>query len=483
MGIRKCFFYQKGIGKVPFQIDFFAYFYLRFYLNFAVSRLIRLMSLKLRYIFRLTIAFISRFKLILFLGVFLGVSTFFLSKFLGSKILNKKIERIGIVGKYQVNNLPKEILGLISRGLTDFDEKGQVIPQIASDWQTDDLGKTWVIKISNKYVWQDNKEIISKDINLELSDVEIEKPDSKTLVLKLKDEFSPFPSVLTQPLFKKGLLGAGEWKVSKISLSGGYVQNLTILDKNDNKKIFKFYPTEERLKLAFKLGLIDILPEIYDPAEFKNWKILDIKQNVNENRIVTIFLNTEDKHLSEKSLRQALVYTIKKEKFEENRAISPISFKSWAYNPQVKPYRYDLPRAKEMINELPKELKKDLNIKLSTTASLLAIAEEIVSNWKEAGINAQVQVSAEIPSEFQAFLAIFDVPKDPDQYALWHSTQTATNISKFKNPRIDKLLEDGRAEMNQEERRKIYLDFQRFLVEETPAIFLYHPVIYSITRR
>ena len=53
-----------------------------------------------------------------------------------------------------------------------------------------------------------------------------------------------------------------------------------------------------------------------------------------------------------------------------------------------------------------------------------------------------------------------DIPKDPDQYSLWHSTQTSTNISHLKNARIDKLLEDGRTELDQEIRKKIYLDFR-----------------------
>ncbi len=34
-----------------------------------------------------------------------------------------------------------------------------------------------------------------------------------------------------------------------------------------------------------------------------------------------------------------------------------------------------------------------------------------------------------------------------------------------------------------EEREKIYLDFQRFLVEDAPAAFLFHPTFYTISRK
>jgi peptide/nickel transport system substrate-binding protein len=124
-----------------------------------------------------------------------------------------------------------------------------------------------------------------------------------------------------------------------------------------------------------------------------------------------------------------------------------------------------------------------MSIKLSTTPHLLSKAEKISDYWKELSIETSVSVTSTVPTEYQAFLAIVDIPKDPDQYALWHSTQVETNISKYENPRIDKLLEDGRLELDLEERRKIYLDFQRFLIEDSPATFLFHPVYYSVSRK
>ncbi|KKQ55358.1 MAG: ABC-type dipeptide transport system, periplasmic component, partial [Candidatus Woesebacteria bacterium GW2011_GWC1_38_13] len=63
------------------------------------------------------------------------------------------------------------------------------------------------------------------------------------------------------------------------------------------------------------------------------------------------------------------------------------------------------------------------------------------------------------------------------------STQSETNITKYKNLRIDKILEDGRVEQDKEKRKELYFDFQRFLIEDSPAIFLYHPVWYNIHRK
>ena len=61
------------------------------------------------------------------------------------------------------------------------------------------------------------------------------------------------------------------------------------------------------------------------------------------------------------------------------------------------------------------------------------IREAISDNWESVGIKTAVQVFSIIPSEFQVFLTIYDIPKDPDQYTIWHSTQVARNISKYSN--------------------------------------------------
>jgi peptide/nickel transport system substrate-binding protein len=434
--------------------------------------------LKIRYILRLTRAFISRFKGLIFVGIFFGILSFFFFRFVGPSFLGKKVERIGITGRFRVDNLPQNILELIGDGLTYVGKDGIVEPNLAASWETADKGKTWTFHLKEGLTWQDGKRLTSQTINYQFSDVEVEKPDQKTIIFKLKESFTPFPTVVSKPIFKKGLLGTGDWKVIKASLAGSYVQTLILQNDQKFKKVYKFYPTEERAKLAYKLGQVDTLIDVFNPQPFESWKNTIIKKEIKTNQIVTVFFNTQDKLLSEKSLRQALNYAIDKQGFNGERAISPISPNSWAYNPQVKQYNYNPQRARDLLGDL--DQKDELEIKLVSSPILLPVAEKIADYWQTVGIKTVVQVSSVIPSQFQAYLAILDIPKDPDQYSIWHSTQGATNISKFQNPRIDKLLEDGRVEVDMEERKKIYLDFQRFITEELPAAFLYHPTTYDI---
>jgi peptide/nickel transport system substrate-binding protein len=425
-----------------------------------------------RYIYRLIQAFLKKFKGVIFIGLIIGVIFFLFLIFLLPSMTSSK-QKIGLVGRYTVDNLPEEISTKISNGLTKTDELGNVVPSLAKSWETTDGGKTWIFKLDENAKWQDGKKITSKDINYEFSDATIERLDDLTIKFNLDNQFSAFPVILTKPIFKKGLLGTGEWEVKKAELAGGYVQNITLINKEKNKIIYKFYPTEERLILGFKLGEVDIIKSLQDTTEFEKWKIVEVENEVGYYSFVGIFLNTENEKLSEKAVRQALTYAIDKSTYGQ-RALGPISPFSWSYNPQVKQYTKDLEKVDEA---------KELSVKLSTLPNLLKTAEKIAEEWRNIGMTVEIEVVTSVPQDYEAFLATVDIPKDPDQYSLWHSTQTGTNISRFKNPRIDKLLEDGRTELDQEARKKIYLDFQRFLVEDVPAIFLYHPTFYTVTRK
>lgn len=436
-----------------------------------------------RYIARLLVAFLLRFRYIILLGLLFGIVVFALFNWLLPKIFSQKLNRIGLVGRFHSETLPDSILSQISRGLTTLDESGTPLPGLAQSWESPDKGKTWVFHLGEDIGWQDGEKIISRDIKYDYSDVSIETKDDHTIVFKLESPFSPFPSIVAKPVFKKGLLGNSSWRVNTVSLAGGYIQKLEIENERGNKNIYKFYPTEERAKLAYKLGEVDVLEGLFNPNPFNAWKNANVTQEVDKQKEVVLFFNTKDALLSDKSLRQALAYAINKNSLQGERALSPISPLSWAYNPQVKAYNFDKERAEELLEDLPAEQRGRLNLKLVTSPILLDVAEAVVKDWNEIGVNTSLQVSSGLPLEYQAILAILEIPKDPDQYSIWHSTQEGSNVSKYQDPRIDALLENGRIELNLEGRRTIYLDFQRFLLEDAPAVFLYHPLIYKVERK
>lgn len=434
----------------------------------------------MKFYLRLISTFVKRFKIIILLSVFLGIAFFAFLSYLLPGINIKETKRFGYTGRYTLDNLPLEISSLIGQGLVNVDQSSDSKPSLAKNWSIEDSGKKWTFELKEDIYWHDNKPLNINDINYNFSDVSITK-DKNKIVFNLNEPYVPFIVLLEKPIFKKGLLGTGDWKVNNLTIKREYLQKL-VLTHNNDKRIIKFYPTEEQTKFAFKLGEIDIIKNISTSTPFSNWGSVDIEEVIKTDRVVVIFFNTQDPVLSDKNLRLALNYAIDKSVYK-TRAISPINPESFYFNPQVKSYNFDQEKAKQLLDEVKSGISDDFTIKLISTPNLIDVADNISKMWQDIGIQTDVLTSSVIPSDYQAFITIFDIPKDPDQYSLWHSTQTQTNITKYKNVRIDKLLEDGRIELNKEERKKIYLDFQRYLIEDTPAIFLFHPVWYNISRK
>ncbi len=233
--------------------------------------------------------------------------------------------------------------------------------------------------------------------------------------------------------------------------------------------------------LALKLGQIDGLNELLTKPKESEWSNMNSSEIQRTDMYVAVFYNTSNALLADKSFRQGLSYAISDKEFGQLRALSSFNPKSWAYNKTVKGYEYSEARAKDLISKATPE-DGSLTIELSTTPELLFIAESIKRDWDKVGVNAEIKVVSAPQSSFQAMIRTMSIPPDPDQYIYWHSTQS-TNFTNLQNAKTDKLLEDGRQILKNEERKLIYHDFQRFLIEEAPATFLYHPTTYTLLRK
>ncbi|HWA51871.1 MAG TPA: ABC transporter substrate-binding protein [Patescibacteria group bacterium] len=444
------------------------------------------MAKSLRYWIRLTLAFFDRFKLIFLFGIIIGIVCFVLFGIIESR-MPIAVEKIGIVGEYTSDNLPRSITDLISVGLTTVDVSGEAQSGIAQSFIASDSGKTWTFNLNKNLYWQDGSQVTSHDINYNFSDATLSKPDKYTVVFKLKTGLASFPVTLSKPIFKSGLLGTGDWKVVNLTLAGNYVDTISLENKQKQEKIFKFYPTSDAARLGYELGEINDLTNLVNPKPFDTWNVASISGQINKQQYVAVFFNNSDSLLTDKDIRQALSYAIDKSDYKNNRALGPISPFSWAYDPSVKPYDFDITHAKDLIDgsKIDPSLKKNLKITLTTIPDLLDLANKIANDWKQIGVQTTVQVLQFVPdpSQYQAYLAITNIPLDPDQYLNWHSTQTSTNITQLKDPRIDKLLEDGRLETDETKRKAIYFDFQKYLVEDAPAAFLYYPTYFNVAKK
>jgi len=437
---------------------------------------------KPRYYLRLIQAFWHKHRRVVILSFAITlISIYFFPKLISITFLRRQ-QKIGLVGRYNLSNLPYEITSLISYGLTIPLPDGSVEPGLAQSWEIRENGKIYIFAIKDDVYWQDGTKVVAQDINYNFSDVSVTVVDDKHIRFELKEPFSPFPVVVSRPVFKKSLVGLGDYQAKSIERTGQFIRKLALVPIGKENKphlVFHFYPNEEAAKTGYKLGEVDYLEDIFSPDELENWSNTKIEKTIKYDRYTAIFFNTQTEKLTDKPIRQALAYAINKR--WEPRALSSYNPDSWAFNSDVKPYELDLENAKNLIGQGEDESFIE-KISLSTIPSMLNIAEQIKSDWQELGVETEIQLIHSPGEEFEALLVSQQIPRDPDQYVLWHSTQV-TNLSKYKSPKLDKLLEDGRKTLNQDDRKGIYQDFQRFLVEDSPAVFLFYPTVYSISRR
>lgn len=404
---------------------------------------------------------------------------FFFARYIPSP---KETTRIGRVGKYTFETFPLDIQEKMAQGLVKVLDNGHVTGALASSWEVKDDGKTYVFKLKDNIKWHNGSTLSEDDITYNFKDVEVARAPG-TITFKLKEPFSPFLAAVERPLIKKHKYGTGDFRLVKAQVYSGVIQSLT-LENETERLIYKFYPTESSNIIAYNLGEIDKIEKLsYVSKEIES----DITSQIEDSSDISntqsvLFFNNNDSFLNSKSARQGLAYAIKDKSFGQERTISPIKKTSWAYNNLVKAYDFDSERAKTLFGQDVKDAK-NVKLELKTMLQYLDIAESIATSWREVlGINVEVKVVSSVTSDYQILLADFTPPKDPDQYSIWHSTQN-TNFTHFSNLKIDKLLEDGRRTSDQKLREEIYEDFQRFLLEDCPAVFLFKSNSYSVSRK
>ncbi len=443
---------------------------------------------KARFLYSFIINISKKYTLSLLSGFLLGVigsiGILRLSPILLAKWFHQT-KRIGIIGDFTPTTLPLSIQRYISRGLTQITDEGQIKPALARSWDVTDSGKIYTFYLDKEALWHSNKPLVASDVNYNIKNVSFSSPDDHILKATLGTPFSPFLTLVTKPIFQRGLLGLGPYGVDSIFLHGNTVRYVSLVPVKSpvlQNLQYRFYRTEALAVTAFKMGDIDYIEDVSDISDIKNWSSISIKEYTKDDRIVTLYFNVRQKLFTDKNIRQALAYAIPE--FTSPKTYSPIPSHSWAYSDKIKKYNFDFERSKKMLTTT-NIASSSAAVTITTFSQYLNTAQQIAKSWNDLGIKTLVKIENTVPNDYQILLSAQDSAPDPDQYALWHSTQiqTQTNITGYSNVKIDKLLEDGRLELDQGKRKKIYADFQRYLTEDVPAVFLYHPILYSIERK
>lgn len=415
------------------------------------------------------------------------------------------------------NEAEQDIDKLVFSGLTKFNEKDEILPDLAEKWEILDEGKTYKFYLKEAK-WHDGKPITADDViftfllikNKEtkspyfenLKEIEIGKIDEKTFTLSLKTPLSSFlasldililpqhllenvrPGDLSTSSFAKKPTGSGPFKIQETERNGK-LTSVTLLRNEDyfvkkpylSKFILKVYQESEDLESAFEAGRV--------------LAYLGEKQNRQNNRVTlhrytALFFNL--KHLKNKDFRKALAYSINRDEFSQEisgeKIYYPILPGDLGYK-EAEKIDYDPELAKQFFAKVknpPSSLKLLLrergNIKvveiLKKQLEVLGITIEL-----ESAFNSRFEELAQ-ERNYDLVLVGLDQKQDPDPYPFWHSNfaSSGLNFSSFQNKEVDKLLEEGRKTTNADLRRQKYEKFVEIIQAEAPAVFLYRRFYY-----
>jgi len=140
-----------------------------------------------------------------------------------------------------------------------------------------------------------------------------------------------------------------------------------------------------------------------------------------------------------------------------------------------------------------KKIKRDnkeelatLEIKLTTVQKdeNIQVAEKIRELWQAVGVKVNVEIvdltriqrDVIKPRAYEILLFGQILGRDPDPYPFWHSSQAndpGLNLALYNNKEVDKLLEEARRANDPAIRARDYLEFEKKLRSDVPAIFLY----------
>jgi peptide/nickel transport system substrate-binding protein len=438
-------------------------------------------------------------------------------------------------------------VSLIFSSLTEINERGEIVPALARDWDVSEDGLVYTFYLRRDVVWHDGEPFTADDVLFtvaamqhqeyqgppELGElwrtVTTETINDYTVSFTLQAPLATFLDYTTMGVLPEHLLasvpagelprdqfnvrpvGTGMFKISEVS--GDHV----ILEANPDyygakpllsKIEFKFYPDYQSVFAAYQQGEVEgiseVLPE--DLPRVRQEQYLNL-YTARLSSYTLIFLNLDLPIFEDKEVRQALLWSIDRQRIIDQVldgqglvASSPIMPDSWAYNRDIPQYEYDPQMAARLLTEAgwvdtdADGVRENEGVRLEFT--LLTnkdpvrrqLIEEIARQLWDVGVRVVPVVEdstwvvneALRPREFDALLYSWgNLPTDPDPYLMWHSTQIGgdgQNYAGLRSVEIDQLLEQGRQSTDQGERARLYRDFQDLFADEVPSLLLYYPV-------
>lgn len=426
----------------------------------------------------------------------------------------------------------RDVTALLYSGLLKLNTEGELQNDLADSYFISEDGLTYYFKIKDTAVFHDGTKVTSDDIIFTINKIQdpaikspkrpnwdgvrVEKISDTELEFNLTTPYAPFIFNTTIGILPKARweqitneefsfttlntnpIGSGPYEIKNIerdeteiiiSYELASFSKYAIKEPFISKIIFNFYKTEEALQTAYEKRHIEsihsISPNIVKDLNLKNRNLITLPYS----RFFALFFNQNKSDLlTDIKVRKALDTSINR--FEITDSIlhgyatnlySPLTL----FTDEVPDQTYGIDQAKEIL--AGKSLEgQTLRISTNNIPELIAVGEKISQTFNELGLQVELDIkdtnelagSVIRPREYQAILFGNVINRDLDYYAFWHSSQRndpGLNIASYTSIESDKSLEAARGIVDINEKLTLLQKFEKEVINDVPAIFLYSP--------
>ncbi|WP_019120989.1 ABC transporter substrate-binding protein [Brevibacillus massiliensis] len=418
----------------------------------------------------------------------------------------------------------RQVQNSIYNKLFDVDPDGKIVPVLVDSYKVSEDGKTYTLTLKEGIKFHDgtdfNAEAVKFNLERGLGDKSKRKgelklinsvtaPDAKTVVIELKEPFSPFISILTD---RSGMMVSpaavekyGDDYINHPVGTGPYVfveqvkGDHVTLKKNENYwdgevKIdelnYKVFTNSTAAVQNLRSGMLDIVDEIpvKEIPTVENDPNLQVVAQANMG-YQGIYLNTTKAPFDNQYLRQAVDRAIDRATVVKvlfngyaSPANSPFSPGSLAYGDSDKYEQPDPAVIKDLLTKGGKPDGFSFKLQISTNPVNEQFGAVIQNMLKQYNINAELEkveygtmIENGDNGNFQALQLGWSGRIDPDQNIYdFVVTGMPNNNSRISVPELDDALNKARAELDPAKRKALYDQAMEILHENAGYSYIYH---------
>lgn len=424
--------------------------------------------------------------------------------------------------------------GTIYEGLTNVDKDLRIVPALAQSWTISPDGKAYTFKLVRGATFHDGKPVEAADVVASFNRVlskEIASPlasrlatvekavatDVATVTVTLKEPSAPFLAALaTIAIVPRGFesnkdalqrtpVGSGPFKFKEWQPNGfielekhaGYWNKA--LPKMDGLR-FNIIPESATRQVGLASGQYAMLPNI-DAAtalQLRGRPNIRIAETL-ELAYTLVGMNASKPPFDNPKVREALNYALNRGEIVQAALFGagvpggPLSpaLKDWALDVKEFPcFSPSAAKAQELLKAAGVTTPLPVTLLVLPRQDIRDIAQVVQAQLNKAGFKAELKIpelGAFVQdwrnSNFEAFVSTNAGFPDPDDsFYRTFRTGGSTNVFKYANAELDRLLDSARAETDPAKRRTAYNQVQKTLACDGPIAFMTYGQLFTAMR-